>query len=155
MISSVEQAISDVISHGASINVYTVLNAYLRVSGYSTICEDAIVAFERALDKQTVFPTRTYADAIVEIRNQYWTSKRGRLSTVEEEQGGYRICECCGAAVPLNKYRVSRSVSTQDDEPSSPEPQRNRRRTRGKRSKHRHRPSPPGSLDPSTSPIAL
>ncbi|TFK68445.1 hypothetical protein BDN72DRAFT_841834 [Pluteus cervinus] len=144
MSAQLEQAVAALMYSGTPIAVHTVLMTYLRISGFSTICHDAIVAFEHALDKHGDQPTSYYTAAIIMVRDQYWFDKVGQIE--EEHRHSRGRCTCTEDEL---KQRVSRSVSTCDAEVSTSPEQRQRRRTRGKRSKNRASASPSESQSPS------
>lgn len=78
---------------GNTINLHTVLTTYLRIAGFTSICDDGLTAFEHALDKHRAQPGASISIAIVQLRDQYWCSKLGGCSSGSAVP---HKCEECG-----------------------------------------------------------
>lgn len=100
MLSTLEQAINSLHTSKQPITVRNAIAAYLSVGGFSgtDVCvEDAVVAFEHALDKHPLPPmdssTTYHRQFVLEVdvlRKKYWTEKSGC---------SHCVCGKCGSTL--------------------------------------------------------
>jgi hypothetical protein len=92
MHSNIEQAVAHVVALEQEIILSNVLNAYVRVAGFSDWSADALIAFERALDKHPDSADKVdsiSASLIAELRQSYWYQMLGGV------EGGETKCSSC------------------------------------------------------------
>lgn len=80
MHSNIEQAVADVVVANKPVTVANTFPIYMRVAGFGALCEEAIVAFEHALDKHPMRSLKAhipYTNAILRLRSEYWYDKLG------------------------------------------------------------------------------
>lgn len=93
MLSNIEQAVIGLLDSKQTINVSNVFSAYLRISGLEFHgIDEAVIPFERALDKHAVRPDVVQSPMIVKLRKQYWYTKLGGCT----RDGECQTCEHCG-----------------------------------------------------------
>lgn len=122
MHNNIEQAVLDVVSAQQKVVLPNVISAYVRVAGFPEWCHDALVAFERALDKQPDSADKAdciSAKLISDIRQSYWYNMLG-VGGVEGGQCGATMLVkpltpeavrsmCCHGASVLPKRGMSPS----------------------------------------------
>ncbi|KAK7036525.1 hypothetical protein VNI00_011722 [Paramarasmius palmivorus] len=99
---SIDLAIHEVTQSLQSITVSTVLPIYLRVAGFESLCPEAIVAFEHAMDKGRLSDSQSQR-----LRNEYWMSKLGGCKDKD------KVCqcsECGGMKLQKEQYIVAKAV---------------------------------------------
>jgi hypothetical protein len=94
MLSNIEQAVVDLLDREKAITVPNVFSAYMQIAGLDVdAIEEAVITFERAMDKHAVRPDAVQSPMIVELRNQYWYTKLGGC---KDGEGVCHTCESCG-----------------------------------------------------------
>ncbi|KAF9465787.1 hypothetical protein BDZ94DRAFT_1253169 [Collybia nuda] len=96
MYSNIEQAVADVVALRQEVILSNVLTAYIRVAGFSDWSADALIAFERALDKHPDSGERlefVSVELVAELRQSYWYQM---LGGVEGGEAKCSSCPCCG-----------------------------------------------------------
>ncbi|KAH7927652.1 hypothetical protein BV22DRAFT_1084656 [Leucogyrophana mollusca] len=101
MQSNIERALSDLVVLKQPITVANAFPAYMRIAGFTEVCNEAITSFEHAMDK---YPSRAPKSHIVpakkirELMTEYWTDKLGVGTTA-------MICPCasCGQRIIVAK----------------------------------------------------
>ncbi|KAF9465789.1 hypothetical protein BDZ94DRAFT_1253173 [Collybia nuda] len=94
MLSNIEQAVIDLLNQKKPITVPNVFSTYMRIAGIDVnSIDDAVITFERAMDKHAVRPDVIQSPMIVELRNQYWFNKLGGCKA---GSGVCHTCESCG-----------------------------------------------------------
>ncbi|KAL0061463.1 hypothetical protein AAF712_011686 [Marasmius tenuissimus] len=87
---SIDQALeqASVRSPLQKITVSTLLPIYIRIAGFESLCPDAILAFERAMDKAKL--EMEMESIVTKLRDEYWLSKLGGC------KGKEKVCQCSG-----------------------------------------------------------
>ncbi|GBE85087.1 hypothetical protein BKA93DRAFT_783952 [Sparassis latifolia] len=151
MPTSLELAISSVISSQKSLSVPNVLAAYLHTTGFlpepdlthcgGAVAHEALVAFEHALDKQPAPPrSRVHAAEIDDVRKRYWLSRLGN------EAPNRCTCPSCGKTVA---YARAQLEDQKEQEASGEKPKQKTRDGRKKKKRVVKRRT--GSSDSSSS----
>jgi hypothetical protein len=99
---SIDLAIHEVTQSLQSITVSTVLPIYLRVAGFESLCPEAIIAFEHAMDKGRLSDSQSQR-----LRDEYWMSKLGGCKDKD------RVCqcsECGGMKLQKERYVVAKAA---------------------------------------------
>lgn len=99
MLSNIEQAVIDLLDQEKPITVSNVFSTYMRIAGLDVnFIDEAIITFERAMDKHAARPDVVQSPMIVELRNQYWYTKLGGC------KGGSGVCHTCGHCGSMGFY---------------------------------------------------
>lgn len=121
MLSNIEQAVVDLLDQEKPITVTSVFSAYMRIAGLDVnFIDEAVITFERAMDKHAARPDVIQSPMIVELRNQYWYTKLGGCKSGNgvchtcEQCGGVRIYEKKGG-VPPPVERVATQAEMRQD----------------------------------------
>lgn len=96
MLSNIEQAVANIVASEQEVVLVNVLDAYIRVAGFTHWSADAIVAFEHALDKYPDSAEKVdsvLAKLITELRQSYWYQM---LGVPKGGEAHYSSCPCCG-----------------------------------------------------------
>lgn len=83
---NIDQAIGELTASAQSVTVSAILPVYIRIAGYTTLCDDAIIAFERAIEKIRDDEATSLAQ---KLRNDYWCDKLGG------RKNGEGVCVTC------------------------------------------------------------
>jgi len=116
MSTSIQQAIATVLERNESLTIANVLAAYLKILGYmatdateTDMPQEALVAFEHALDKEPVLSRRRatatcvalckrmYTAEITQLRKEYWRERLGAIDAVR------CTCPSCGNTVSYTR----------------------------------------------------
>ncbi|THU99591.1 hypothetical protein K435DRAFT_490973 [Dendrothele bispora CBS 962.96] len=136
---SIHRAITQALSASEPITVSHILPIYTYFAGFDSICPDAIVAFEHAMDKGRVVgavssqgmetPTNSrnrelvfeqvileasVEQAVVKLRNEYWKEKLGRTKK-EKDSCSVCMCEECGRMRLVKSDHVSAIAEGPDE----------------------------------------
>lgn len=117
MRSNIEQAIMDLMTSKQPITLPTILPVYMRIAGFSGLCEEVVIAFERAMDKHPARPDNIQSPEIERLRNQYWYDKLGGC---KNGGGVCHSCPDCGGLRLPGKERVARDNGASKVEDVSP-----------------------------------
>jgi hypothetical protein len=152
MQTNLEQAIATVVHSSRSVTLANTFPAYMQAAGFkfladpkvfpvssaeyeslapaaqwqlfsTSVCGDALISFERAMDKQPLGGRREYVAEIRKLREEYWKAFHG--STGSKQRSG---CRCRNCGLPIG----SSSDTTVDGASSlvehvSPEPHKRKR----------------------------
>jgi len=96
MYSNIDQAILSLLTANKDITVANALPAYMSVAGFTGLCDDAIISFERALEKYPVSASRERVASMKDIsklRKMYWLDKWG-ITEADVYACGNLRCPC-------------------------------------------------------------
>lgn len=96
MLSNIEQAIANVFASEQEVILVNIMDAYVRVAGFTHWSADAFVAFEHALDKYPDSAEKAdslLAKLITELRQNYWHQMFGVPKGGDAQHSS---CPCCG-----------------------------------------------------------
>lgn len=123
MLTTLEQAISALHISKQPITVRNAIAAYFNVAGFngSDVCvEDAVVAFEHALDKHPLPPAcaslacrRQFVPEVDRLRKEYWTERSGCF---------HCVCGKCGCPVVPKELAARTEELTQGRIPPAKRP---------------------------------
>jgi hypothetical protein len=114
MHSNIERAVANVTATGQKVVLSTVLEAYVRIAGFKWRSPQALVAFERALDKHpdsTDKVDSTFAKVVAELRRDYW---HYILGGSEDAEGKCTACPSCGVMALVQQMFGGDSVRVLD-----------------------------------------
>jgi hypothetical protein len=152
MQTNLEQAIATVVHSSRSVTLANTFPAYMQAAGFAflddpkgfpvssatyeclapaaqrqlfstSVCGDALVSFERAMDKQPLGGRRKYVAEISKLREEYWKAFHGGKGSAQRSG-----CRCRNCGLPIGS-----SSNTTVDGPSSvaqhvsPEPRKRKR----------------------------
>lgn len=103
MMRTIEQAISDLILSNKAITVANAFPVYMRLAGFNSLCDEAVMSFEHAMDKYPAKPPKaraTFIKEVKELRDGYWLDKLG--GTPSDFCGGF-----CGGCSRCNEHMAS------------------------------------------------
>jgi len=164
MHSNIERAVANVAAAKQKIVLSNVLDAYVNVAGFYWRSPQALVAFERALDKHPDSADKvdsTPAKLVAELRKNYWHCMLGRS---EDAEGKCTACPSCGVMALVQQVfsgdpmqLVADALCSWEAEPSAPQAVKPKK-SKSKRTKKRRLACKPVAFDPyapSTSTYSL
>ncbi|KDQ51546.1 hypothetical protein JAAARDRAFT_40996 [Jaapia argillacea MUCL 33604] len=100
MRTNIERVISSLLQNGKPITLSTTFPAYMSMAGFgTTLCAEALVAFEHAMDKhpaKTNAARAVYAEEIRQLKKEYFLDKLG----CSDGYDGEMLVACLGSDRP-------------------------------------------------------
>lgn len=108
MHSNIERAVADIITANKAVTVANIFPIYIRVAGFDTVCDEAVIAFEHALDKHPLPSAEApvqYANAISKLTSEYWCQKLGVTGAACQDKQCV-FCRNCGRISVVDGQQV-------------------------------------------------